>query len=127
VLAAAAVGKRAAHHLFGAAVVVVPAVVEEGDALVQRGVHDAHGIGRVLDRADVPAAQADNRHLLPGPSQSPRRQAGPRGRLLARQHVVGKRRQCHAGDRLGQKLASRRQAHAILPDRRAVAPSCRRA
>jgi len=47
-----------AHDGLAAAVVVVPGVVEEVDAVVDGGVHDLDGFLLVLDGADVPAAQA---------------------------------------------------------------------
>ena len=44
-LVAAAVGERASHDFFGAAVVIVPAVVEEREPFIDRGVHDADCLG----------------------------------------------------------------------------------
>ena len=58
--------QRAAHDLLTAAVVVFPRVVEEGDALVHGGLHDALGLPRALDQAEVIAAQAHRRHLHAG-------------------------------------------------------------
>ena len=59
-------GEGVAHDFLGATVVIVPSVVEEVDALIDRAVHDAVGFLLVLDRADVPAAEANDRDLLVG-------------------------------------------------------------
>jgi len=56
-------GQGLAHDLFAVAVVIVPGVVEERQPLVEGGVHDLDGFLFVLDAADVPAAQADDRHV----------------------------------------------------------------
>src|SRR5262249_6182574 len=45
---------------------VVPAVVQEGDAVVDGAADDLDAFGLVLLPADVVAAQPDNGHLLPG-------------------------------------------------------------
>ena len=106
-LRAPAVGQRAPHHLFGPAVVIIPAVVEEGHALVDRGVHDANGFGWVLDRPDVPAAQAENRHSLSRAAERSRGESCRRRGLLAGQHLVGQGGDGGAGHHLGDELATR--------------------
>ena len=107
-LRAAAVGQRAPHHLFRPAVVVVPAVVEEGQAFVDRGVHDANGLGRVFDRPDVPAAQAENRHSLSRTAERSGWESCCRRGLLAGQHLIGQGGDGGAaGHHLGDELASR--------------------
>ncbi len=65
-VAAAVHAQRLAHHLFGVAVVIIPSVVEEVDALVHGRVHDADGFALVLHRSDMPAAQTYDRDALPG-------------------------------------------------------------
>ena len=72
----AAVGREGlAHDLLAAAVVVVPAVVEERHALVEGGVHDLDGLVLVLDGADVPAAEAEDGDVHAGLAERPRRDA----------------------------------------------------
>jgi hypothetical protein len=66
-------GKRLTHDLFAAAVVVVPGVIEEGQPLIQGGVHDFDGFVLICDGADVPAAQGENRHVDAGLAQRPGR------------------------------------------------------
>jgi hypothetical protein len=68
-LLAVAVAQGLAHADFAAAVVIVPAVVHEGDAGVDGGADDLDAVLLVLLPADMVAAQADDRHLLPGPAQ----------------------------------------------------------
>ena len=64
-LLAVAVLEGLAHADFAAAVVVVPAVVHEGDAGVDGGADDLDALLLVLLPADVVAAQAD--HATPPP------------------------------------------------------------
>ena len=54
--------QRLAHDDLAAAVVVVPGVVEEGQAFVDGCVHDSDSLGLVLGGrgADVPTAEAEN-------------------------------------------------------------------
>ncbi len=87
-LLAASAGERAPHDLLRAAVVIVPAVVEEGEPLVDGGVHDADRLVRILQRSDVPPAEAEDRHALAGPAQQTRRQSRGNGRLLAGEDIV---------------------------------------
>ena len=67
--------RRFAHDLFAVALVIIPRVVEKSQALVEGGVHDLDGFLSVLDGADVPAAQANNRDLLAGLAQRASRQS----------------------------------------------------
>ena len=64
-LLAVAVAERLAHADFAAAAVVVPAVVHEGDAVVDGGADDLDAFLLLLLSADVVAAQADHGRLLP--------------------------------------------------------------
>ena len=68
-----------AHDLFGVAVVIVPGVVEEGEAFVDGGVHDADGFRVFLDAADVPAAEAGHRDLYAGAAEGTLGEAGAGG------------------------------------------------
>ena len=63
------VAQRVPHAALALAVVIVPAVVEEGDAAIDRRSDDADALGRILRPADVMAAEADGRDLLAGSSQ----------------------------------------------------------
>ena len=65
-LVAVAVLEGLAHAEFGGAVVVVPAVVEEGDAVVDGGVDDLEAVFGVRLMADVEAAEADGGDGLAG-------------------------------------------------------------
>ena len=71
-VAVAALGQRGAHAHLALAVVVVPAVVEEIDAAVERRLDQLDG-QRCIDRrlADVGAAEADRRDLLAGAAEWP--------------------------------------------------------
>ena len=51
---------------------VVPGVVEESEALVDGRMHDADGLVVVVQRADVPTAETQDRHALPGPPEQSR-------------------------------------------------------
>src|SRR5439155_17314881 len=64
-------GAGVAHNGFAGAVVVIPGVVEEGQAFVDGGVHDFDGLVLVLDRADVPAAQGEDRDADAGLAERP--------------------------------------------------------
>ncbi len=65
----ATIDDRPAHALLAEPVVVVPGVVEEGDARADGGVHQAHGRLVRLRHAQVPAAQTDARHALSGAAE----------------------------------------------------------
>lgn len=54
------------HDEFTAAIVVIPTIVEEGEAFVDRRVHDFDGVLGIFDGSDVPATQAENRDVLFG-------------------------------------------------------------
>ena len=69
---AAVRGEGLAHDLFAAAPVVVPAVVEEVHAFIERGVHDADGFGFVGNVADVPAAEGEDGDVRAGVAEWPR-------------------------------------------------------
>ena len=58
-LLAVAVAQGLAHADFGDAVVVVPAVVEEGDAAIDTGVDELDAFGGVVLFAEMVAAHAD--------------------------------------------------------------------
>src|SRR6266403_1182737 len=60
-LLAIAVAQRLAHADFTVAVVVVPAVVEEVDAAIERGADDADALLFVGLDTEMPAAEADDR------------------------------------------------------------------
>jgi hypothetical protein len=64
---AVAVRERAPHPALALAVVVVPAVVHEGDAAVHRAAHQPLGERRVhVLEGEVPPAEPDRRHPLAG-------------------------------------------------------------
>jgi len=73
-LLAIAVAQRLAHAYFTVAVVVVPAVVHEGDAVVDRSANDLDGLS-LTGIADVIAAETEHRHWLAGMAQSSGRNA----------------------------------------------------
>ena len=77
---AVAVAQRAAHPDLAGAVVVVPAVVHEGDAVIDRGADDARR-GRLVAKADVKAAQPQQRDLDAGAPQPARRHLAARRQL----------------------------------------------
>src|SRR6266404_3848625 len=64
-----AVPQRFAHADFARAVVIVPAVVQEINAVVDGGANNAKTLLLVSLLTNVIAAQADNRDLLSSPSQ----------------------------------------------------------
>lgn len=66
-LVAVAIAQRFAHAGFAdaVAVVVIPAVVHEGEAAVDGGAHDADAFGFVFHFADVRAAEADAGYRRP--------------------------------------------------------------
>ena len=86
--------QRLAHHLLAAAVVVVPGVVEEGDAFVDGRMHHLDRRGFVLGRreADVPTAEAKHGDVRARAPQRTNRQPDPaafpgrRKRPADRQH-----------------------------------------
>src|ERR1051325_955470 len=57
--------ERASEQLFAASLAILPGVIHEGDAAVNRFVHDADGLAHALDRPQMIAAQAQRRDLLP--------------------------------------------------------------
>ena len=62
-------GERAAHHLFGEAVVIIPGVIEEVNAFADGGVHESNGVGfGMLIESDtgngMPASQRDDRYRV---------------------------------------------------------------
>jgi len=59
-----AVAEGLPHAALGFAVLVVPAVVHERDATVDRAADDADAFRRILGAADVVAAEADGGDLL---------------------------------------------------------------
>ncbi len=68
-LLAISVAQRLAHADFAGAAVVVPAVVEEIDAFIERGANDANAFLLVALAADVISAQADAGDVLAGIAQ----------------------------------------------------------
>jgi len=66
---AVSVAQGFAHADFAGAVVVVPAVVEEVDAFIERGADDADAFLLVLLAAEVVSAQADAGDVLSGVAQ----------------------------------------------------------
>ena len=88
-------GEGPAHELLGAPVVVVPRVVEEGDALIQGGVHEADRFQVVLDGPDVPASDPDNRDPLAGAAQEARGNARGGGGALAGEDVLSELGEIH--------------------------------
>ena len=88
-------GEGPAHELLGAPVVVVPGVVEEGDALVQGGVHEPDRFQVVLDGADVPAPDPDDGDPLPGATEEAGGNAGAGGGALAGEDVLGELGEIH--------------------------------
>ena len=68
-LLAVAVAQGLAHADFGDAVVVVPAVVHEGDAAVDGGVHETDALSGVGLLAEVITAHADGGDTLSGGAQ----------------------------------------------------------
>src|SRR6185437_9781325 len=67
--------QRLAHDLFAAAVVIIPGIVEKGQPLIESAVHDLDSFLLVLDGANVPTAQGDDRHAHAGLTQRPGRQS----------------------------------------------------
>src|SRR5580704_8529183 len=65
-LLAVTVAEGLAHTDLGDAVVVVPAVIEEGDAAVDAGVDETDALGGVGLLAEVIAAHADDRDTFAG-------------------------------------------------------------
>ena len=63
---AVAVAQRLAHADLALAVVVVPAVVQEGDAAIDGGADEPDALLLVLLAADVMTAEADDRDFLAG-------------------------------------------------------------
>ena len=65
-------GERLAHAQLAQALVVVPAVVHEVDAALDRLVHQAQGELLVhVGQAEVPAAEPDGGHPLAGAAEGP--------------------------------------------------------
>ena len=90
-LLAIPVAQRLAHPLLGIAVVVVPAVVEEVHAVIERGAHDAD---RLFFRgeAEMIAAEAEDRNPHAGSAQLARLHPRIRCHLvLAFRHVSRRR------------------------------------
>ena len=110
-LVAPAVRQRASHDLLGAAIVVIPAVVEEGDAFVDGGVHDADGLARILHGADVPSAEAEDRDALARPPQHARRQSARSRRLLAGEDILARAPTANA-----DAAASNRNSRRVVVD-----------
>ena len=66
---AVAIAQGLAHADFGAAVMVIPAVVHEGDAAIYGGADDFDSFGLVFRLADVESAEADGGNLLAGAAE----------------------------------------------------------
>ena len=90
-LLAVAVAQCLAHQHLGVAARVVPAIVHEGDAIVDRGADDLNRL-RALRPSDVRPADPDRAHALARSSQRPvfhrsppfrrsRARVGPRPRV----------------------------------------------
>ena len=71
-----AVAQCLAHADFAPAVVVVPAVVEEGDAAVEGGADDADALLLIGLHAEVVAAEADHGDFLAGAAERARGNGG---------------------------------------------------
>src|SRR5438552_4135199 len=67
----AAAFEREAHPIFGAAVEILPTVVEKSDARVHRFVNEANGVLDALEFADVMAADPERRDAHAGPAERP--------------------------------------------------------
>src|SRR5262249_33274976 len=76
-LRAIAVAQRLAHAQLAAAVVVVPAVVHEGDAVIDRMPDDADALGLIGRPTDVVAAETDERDLLARRAERPIQHVAP--------------------------------------------------
>ncbi len=95
---------------------VVPGVVHEGEALIDRGADEADAFMLVGRASDMMPAEAQHRYLLGGASQRPvEHVAFADGRLMRRRRLVardrsrhGARRQAGEGDAEPQHIASRR-------------------
>ena len=75
-LLAVAVAESVAHALLGAAAVVVPGIVHEGDAAVDGDAHQAQGGCVVVNVAEVGSAEADERDLFAGAAELAVRHVG---------------------------------------------------
>src|SRR5205814_5548167 len=65
-LVSVAIAQRFAHADFTAAIMIIPAIIEEGNSAIYRSVNDTDAF--VLRRhANVVTAQADGRNLFAGP------------------------------------------------------------
>src|SRR5262249_32918817 len=64
---AVAAAQRLAHPLLARAAAVIPAVIHEVDAVIDRGANNADALGFARE-AEMSAADAHERHLLPGAS-----------------------------------------------------------
>src|SRR5712664_1035319 len=101
-LVAVAVAQRLSHAELARATVVVPAVVEEVDAVIEGGADDADRLLLVCLPAEVVAADADQRHHLAGASQ-----ATVRNPIAHVAHVILRRAPAH-GVRLALHRSGRR-------------------
>src|SRR5204863_3091521 len=61
--------QRLSHAHFALAIVVVPAVVEEVDAVVERRANNSDALLLIMLRAEVVSANPDHRHPLAGVSE----------------------------------------------------------
>src|SRR6266852_8811057 len=68
-LLAVSVAQGLAHADFAGAAVIVPAVIEEIDAFIERGANDANAFLLVALTAEMVSTQADAGHVLAGVAQ----------------------------------------------------------
>jgi hypothetical protein len=71
-LAAAVHRERLAHDFLGVAVMVIPTIVEEGDAFIKGRMHDANRFGVISYGADVPSSQGNDGYAHSCPAQDAR-------------------------------------------------------
>ena len=70
-LVAVAVAQRLPHADLAVAVVIIPAVVHEGDAVIDGGANDLDRFVHAFGVADVVAAHADRRHFHTSAAERP--------------------------------------------------------
>ncbi len=103
-LAVSPLSKCLAHDLLAAAVVVVPGVVKEGEAVIDGGVHDLDRLVLVLDGANVPTAQANDGNAHARLSQLACRQF--LGNVLGMGRCPRQSQRCRAGQCRLQEFTS---------------------
>lgn len=94
-------GEGLAHYFFSTAVVVVPGIVHEGDAVVDGGMNEMEGVLFILGAGLVVAAEAEDRDLHAGLAERARGYAG--GGVLSSQRT-SQRQCCCAGDEIPSRI-----------------------